>query len=137
MLDDRRAAAGRVMNDDFIVTVYVVLDETMRALGHRSHPLARVGDAAVLTIAVVAAGYSGSNQERALQVIRLGRYLAGSLSTSRCTRRLHALADWLGLILATLGALFADGAAYLLDSMPIPACRRARARRCRTLRGRP
>jgi hypothetical protein len=27
------------MDDDFIVTVYVVLDETMRALAHRGHPL--------------------------------------------------------------------------------------------------
>ncbi len=28
------------MSDDFIVTAYVVLDETLRALGHRSHALA-------------------------------------------------------------------------------------------------
>ncbi len=124
------------MNDDFIVTVYVIVDETMRALEHRSHPLARVSDAEVLTVAVVAAKYFANNQERALQVMRLGRYLAGPLSASRFNRRLHALADWLELILATLGELFARGEAYLLDSMPVPACRRARAWRCRTLRGR-
>jgi len=106
------------MNDDFIVTVYVIVDETMRALEHRSHPLARVSDAEVLTVAVVAAKYFANNQERALQVMRLGRYLAGPLSASRFNRRLHALADWLELILATLGELFARGEAYLLDSMP-------------------
>ena len=37
------------MDDDFIVAVYVVIDETMAALGHRSHPLAVVSDAEVLT----------------------------------------------------------------------------------------
>ena len=35
-------------------------------------------------------------------------------------RRLHALADWLGLALATLGDLFATGEAFVLDSLPLP-----------------
>jgi hypothetical protein len=34
-----------------------------------------------------------------------------------------------------LGALFATGAAFGLDRLPVPACRRVRARRCRTVRG--
>ncbi len=123
------------MNDDFIVTAYVVLDETMRALEHRSHPLARVCDAEVLTVAVVAARYFANHHERALQVMRLGRYLSGPLSTSRFNRRLHALAGWFRLVLETLGALFAQGEVFLIDSLPVPVCRRARARRCRKVRG--
>ncbi len=43
------------MDDDFIVAAYVVVDEMMRALEHRDHPLAVVSDAEVLTVAVVAA----------------------------------------------------------------------------------
>ena len=75
------------MNDDFIVTAYVVLDETMRALEHRSQPLARVCDAEVLTVAVVAAKYFANQHERALLVMRLGHYLSGPMSTSRLNRR--------------------------------------------------
>jgi DDE family transposase len=123
------------MNDDLIVTAYVVIDETMAALGHRSHRLAQVSDAEVLTVAVVAAKYFANNHERALGVLHGMRYLTKPLSTSRFNRRLHALGTWLGLILETLGELFAEGEAFLLDSMPIPACRRARARRSRKLRG--
>jgi len=124
------------MNDDFIVPVYVVLDETMRALAHRSHPLAQISDAEVLTVAVVAAKYCHNHHERALHVLQLGHYLSGRLSTSRLNRRLHALAAWFRLLLETPGELFAHGATFLLDSMPVPVCRRARAGRCRTLRGR-
>ncbi len=124
------------MNDDFIVPVYVVLDETMRALAHRSHPLAQISDAEVLTVAVVAAKYCHNHHERALQVLQLGHYLSGRLSTSRLNWRLHALAAWFRLLLETPGELFAHGATFLLDSMPVPVCRRARAGRCRTLRGR-
>lgn len=123
------------MNDDFIVPVYVVIDETLRALDHRSHPLAQISDAEVLTVAVVAAKYFHNHHERALQVMQLGRYLSGALSASRFNRRLHALAAWFRLILDTLGELFAQGEVFLLDSMPVPTCRRARARRSRKLRG--
>ena len=123
------------MDDDVIVTTYVVVAELLRHAEHREHVLARVGDAEVLTVAVMAAAYFQNHQARALQVMQLGRYLSGPLSVSRFNRRLHALADWLGLLLETLGAIFARGDAFLLDSLPVPVCRRARARRCRKVRG--
>lgn len=124
------------MDDDLIVTAYVVLDEMMQALGHHSHCLAHVSDAEVLTVAVVAAKYFANNHERALAIMRGMRYLARPLSASRFNRRLHALGAWLRWALETLGALFAQGEAFLLDSMPVPVCRRARARRCWKVRGR-
>jgi hypothetical protein len=89
----------------------------------------------VLAVAVVAARSFQSHHERALQVMHLGRYLSGPLSASRFNRRLHNLADWLRLALETLGALFAAGEAFLIDGMPVPVCRRVRARRCRRVRG--
>ncbi len=123
------------MNDEWIVTAYVVIDEVMRALGHRSHGLAQVSDAEVLTVAVVAAKYFQSHHERALQVLRGLRYRTKPLSPSRFSRRLHAPGDWLRLALETLGERFAVGEAFLLGSLPVPVCRRARARRCRKARG--
>ncbi len=124
------------MDDDFIVTAYVIIDETMAALGHRDDVRAKAGDAEVLTVAVAAARYFQNHHERALQImLRLG-YLSGALSVSRFNRRLHRLAGWLRLSLEALGALFAEGEAFLIDSMPVPVCRRARAGRCRKVRGR-
>jgi len=123
------------MDDDFIVTAYVVLDKTMAALGHCDDVRAKAGDAEVLTVAVVAAKYFQSHLARALPVLHLGHYLSGALSVSRFNRRLHALRGWLALALDTLGALFATGEAFLIDSMPVPVCRRARAGRCRKVRG--
>lgn len=124
------------MNDHLIITGYVIIDDLMRSLNHRSHCLAKVTDAEVLTVAVVAARYFHNNHERALWIMsRLG-YLSGRLSTSRFNRRLHALCDWLRLALETLGELFASGEVFIIDSMPLPVCRRARARRNRKVRGR-
>jgi len=123
------------MDDDFIVTAYVVVDKTMAALGHRDDVRAGASDAAVLTVAVVAAKYFQNHLARALQVMHLGHYLSGPLSASRFNRRLHRLADWLLLLLAALGEVFAHGEVFLIDSMPVPVCRRARACRCRKVRG--
>jgi hypothetical protein len=123
------------MDDDFIVTTFVVIDKAMAALGHRDDVRAQASDAEVLTVAVVAAKYFQNHLARALGVLHLGRYLSGPLSVSRFSRRLHRLADWLGLIMETLGTLFATGEAFLIDSMPVPVCRRARARRSTKLRG--
>jgi hypothetical protein len=129
------------MTAEHIIGMYVVIDETMRALGHVSHHLAGVSDAEVLTVAVVAAAFYGNHHARALAVLRATGYLSRMLSTSRFSRRLHALADWLVLLLDVLGALFAHGQAaicdFIIDSLPIPVCKRVRARRCRTVQGRP
>ena len=38
-------------------------------------------------------------------------------------------------IVRLLGELFSGGLVYIIDSMPLPVCRRARARRCRKVRG--
>jgi hypothetical protein len=124
------------MNDDVIVATFVVIDELLAGAGHRDHALARVGDAEVLTVAVVAAAYFQNHHERALQVLQGMRYLSGRLSASRFNRRLHALAAVLEGILGLLGELFTTGEAFVLDSLPLPVCRRVRARRCRKVRGR-
>ena len=128
------------MTAEHIIGIYVVIDDTMRALGHASHGLAGVSDAEVLTVAVVAAAFFGNHHAQALAVLRVTGYLSRALSPSRFSRRLHALSDWLVLLLDVLGTLFAHGQAticdFVIDSMPIPVCKRVRARRCRTVQGR-
>jgi hypothetical protein len=124
------------MNDTVIIAAYVVIDDVMKQLGHQSHALAQVSDAEVLTVAVAAAKFFHNNHEAALGMLTKAGYLSGRLSTSRFNRRLHALSDWLPLLVEALGELFAAGEAFILDSMPLPVCRRVRARRCRKVRGR-
>lgn len=124
------------MNATWIITAFVVIDDLMTALKHKSHPLAQASDAEVLTVAIVAAKYFQNHHERALCVMRECNYLSGQLSTSRFNRRLHALGDWLLLAAETLGEFFTTGETYVIDSMPVPVCRRVRAWRCRKVRGR-
>jgi hypothetical protein len=123
------------MNDDVIITSYVVTVDVMKAFGHESHVLAQVSDADVIFIAIMAALYFQNHHERALCVMQGMGYVTGRLSISRFNRRLHQLAHWLEGILAVLCDLFRTGEMFVIDSMPVPVCKRARAWRCRKVRG--
>lgn len=123
------------MNAMWIITVFVVVDDLMQQLGHRTHKLAQASDAEVLLVAIVAAQFFQNHHERALGVMHETHYLSGALSVSRFNRRLHALADWLPFLAEVLGELSAGGEVFVIDSLPIPVCKRFRARRCRKVRG--
>lgn len=122
------------MNDHYIVTVFVVIDDLLKANDYHDDRRAQCSAAEVLTVAVVAAKYFHNHHQRALCVLRQLGYI-GRLSVSRFNRRLHALYDWLSGLVAILGELFATGDVFVIDSMPLPVCKRARARRCRKVRG--
>lgn len=124
------------MNALWIITVFDLIDELMKALKHHSHVLAQVPDAEILTVAVVSAKFFQNHHERSLGILQATGYLSGKVSISRFNRRLHALADWLPLIAETLGEICATGEAFVIDSIPVPVCCRARAWHCRKIRGR-
>jgi hypothetical protein len=123
------------MNDTLIVTIFVTLDDLLRALGHRTDCRARASDSEVLTVAVIAACQLQNHHERALCTLRALGYLSGPLSLSRFNRRLHRLAHWLAILLDLVSESFAGGTVFIIDSLPLPVCRRARAWRCRKVRG--
>jgi hypothetical protein len=123
------------MNEDVIVTTYVVTDDVLSILGHKSHVLAQVSDAEVLVVAIVAALYFQNHHERALCVMKGMGYLRRGLSVSRFNRRLHRLAEWLPGLLMILMAVFRETEVFVIDSLPLPVCKRVRAWRCHKVRG--
>jgi hypothetical protein len=125
------------MDATWIIASFVIIDTLMERLEHQSDVRAQVPDAEIVTIAVVAAKYFANHQERAVQVMQGCGYLSGKISVSRFNRRLHALADWMACIPTALGELFTSGEVFIIDSLPLPVCRRVRAGRCRKVRGRP
>jgi len=79
-----------------------------------------------------------NNLERALIILgQSGHIPAGRrLSVSRFNRQLHRLADFLEFCLECLLELSLQGEVFIIDSMPVPVCKRKRARRCKKVRGR-
>lgn len=126
------------MNDTYIITVFVIFDELCQTLLSAPKYRPKMVPAEIMTVAVVAARYFGNNLERALLMMAQVGYLpkARCLSVSRFNRQLHRYGAFLELCLETLLELSRTGEAFVIDSLPVPVCKRARARRCRKVRGR-
>lgn len=126
------------MDDDFIITVFVVFDEVCDTFLGTPKYCPKMIPAEVMTVAVVAARYFHDNLERALVILRQCGYVtpARCLSVSRFNRQLHYYADFLDFCLQVLMELALQQEAFIIASLPVPVCKRARARRCRKVRGR-
>jgi hypothetical protein len=122
------------VNATYIVTSYVVIDDVLEFIGHTDDVRARVSSAEIVTVAIVAAKYFQNHHERALCLLQQTGYLP-KLSVSRFNRRLHALQDILLLIASVLGEMMATGNVFVIDTMPVPVCKRVRADRCRKVQG--
>lgn len=120
------------MNATFIIRTYVLIDDTLKAMGFRDHHHARISTAEILTVAVVAAKYFQNHHERALSVLILTRYIP-RLSLSRFNRRLHQAFDLLHDLLAFWAQLRLTTGHYVVDTMPLPACKKVRAESCRKI----
>jgi hypothetical protein len=122
------------MNDTYIVTVYVIIDDLLRVMNYQDDGRAEVSAAEILTVAVIAAKYFQNHHERALEMLIALGYMR-TLSGSRFNRRLQALRDWVWQVAEVVGALLAEGTVFIVDTMPIPVCKRVRAKRGRKVQG--
>ena len=126
------------MDEDFNTTVYVILASICEAVIAPPKYNPKMTPAEILLVAIVAARYFNNNLERALILLKQTGYISKQrcLSVSRFNRQLHRYRDLLNFCLETLLEVSRSGEAFVLDSMPVPVCKRKRARRCRKVRGR-
>lgn len=118
------------MNALYIITAYVVLDDTLKLLGRSDHHHATRTTAEILTVAVVAARYFHNNHERALCLLQAAGWI-GRMSVSRFNRRLHHALDALHEVLDVLRDARLKPTLYIIDAMPLPVCHHTRAEQCR------
>jgi hypothetical protein len=122
---------------DTIVTIYCLADDVLRVLDYHDDPQARLSNAQVMTVPLVAACFFAGKVEHARVFLLEHGYIRQPLSKSRLNRRLHALplTIWQTLF-DLLGEIFKQHnptADFTIDSMPIPACDNIRIKRCKLL----
>lgn len=123
---------------DHTVALYCIVDDLLKAVGHKDDRRRELTDAEVITAALVAALHFGGNLERSRAFLCETGLMSRMLSRSRLNRRLHAVAELLYTLFHQLGAVLKEAspsAKYLLDSFPVAVCDNVRIRRCRLARG--
>ena len=72
---------------DHTTELYCIIDDLLKAKGHREDARRRMSDAEVLTTALVSAQFFGSNMEHARRFMRSTGLIPQMLSRSRLNRR--------------------------------------------------
>jgi hypothetical protein len=122
------------MNALYIVTTYVLIDDSLKAQHFQDDPRATVTTAEVLTVAVVAARFFQNHHERALCLLQMVGAIP-RLSISRFNRRLHRAQSVLLVLLDQVCSQRPPRGLFLVDTLPLPMCRRVRAQRCTKIQG--
>jgi hypothetical protein len=124
---------------DHAVTIYAIVDDFLKARGHREDCRRKMSDAEVMTTAVVAAVDFGGVIAHAAAALNDSQLIPAMLSKGRLSVRLAAVTDLLVGLFEHLGELFKQLNSrdeYILDSMPVPISQMARLRRSRLIRTR-
>ena len=123
---------------DHTTELYCIIDDLLKATGHREDVRRTMSDAEVLTTALVAALYFGGNLEHSRKFMKGAGLVPRMLSRSRLCRRLHAVADLAHTLFHQLGSVLKQmsiSTHYLLDSFPVAVCDNIRISRSRLVQG--
>jgi hypothetical protein len=123
---------------DHTTELYCIVDDLLKASGHREDARRVMSDAEVLTTVLVAAQFFGSNLEMARRFLHETGLIPRMLSRSRLCRRLHGVADLAYTLFHQLGDVLKQASIsnkYLLDSFPVAVCDNIRIARSRLARG--
>jgi Transposase DDE domain len=123
---------------DHTTELYCIVDDLLKAIGHREDLRRVMSDAEVLTTALVAANYFGGNLEHSRKFMKGAGLVPRMLSRSRLNRRLHQVAELAHAIFHQLGQVLKElsiSGHYLLDSFPVAVCDNIRIARSRIVKG--
>ncbi len=124
--------------DSQIVAVYCICDDLLKALYHHEDQQCQIGDAEVMTTAIVAMLYFSGNFEIARRFMLEYHYIPKMLGKSRLNRRLHRIRELFMTLFGVLGETWKElneHSIYVIDSFPVAACDNYRIMRCHLYRG--
>jgi hypothetical protein len=114
-----------------IIATFYIIDEFFKAYGYKHHPQAKITDAEIVFVAVLAAYYCGGNFKKTLWLCRSNNYIK-PLSESRFSRRLSNIKDEVWSMLFSLFNQVKERC-FIVDSFPIPVIKNARISRAKII----
>ena len=127
-----------MLTEDKIISIYCIVDDILKGIGHKEDIRRKVSDSEVITTAVVSALYFGSHIDNGRNFMKMTKLIPAMLDKSRFNRRLHQLSDLLFMMFYQIGHCLktaAGASEYVIDSFPVAVCDNIRIRRCKILKG--
>lgn len=120
-----------------IISVYCIVDDLLKALGHQEDVRVRISDSEIITTAFVSVLYFGGHLDNARLFMKMQGYIPNMLDKSRFCRRLHRIGDLILSLFQCIGSklkAMCGAATYVLDSFPVAACDNIRIANARILK---
>lgn len=127
-----------MLKEDKIISIFCLVDDLLKEIGHKEHPFRKISDSEVITTAIVSALYFGGHLDNARGFMKMTNLSPQMLDKSRFCRRLHNLEYLLCSLFFQIGQYLKDisGAAdYIVDSFPVAVCDNIRIANCKLLKG--
>ncbi len=108
-----------------IILVYCLCDDVLKAQNHKEDSQCTLGDAEIMTVAIVAALYCGGNYVTSMEFLSEHNYLCHRMGRSQFSVRLNRVAHYLLTIFQLLGEHWkeaSDEDIYIVDTYPIAVC---------------
>lgn len=118
-----------------IITVFCFVDEFLKANGERTDKQAHMSQAEIMTAALIAIKYFGTNYAKALEFLQEHHYCNKVLSKSRFSRRLNKISPSLWKALLHIFRRSSESSEFAIDSFPVPVCKNVRISRCKLYSG--
>ena len=117
-----------------IITVFCFVDEFLKAQNIKTDKQAAMSLQEVITAALIAIKYFGTNYSKALAFLKDHKYFHTVLSKSRFSRRLNKIPDSLWNLLLHVFTRSCHTSEFIIDSFPVPVCKNVRITRCKLYR---
>jgi hypothetical protein len=108
-----------------IVTVYAIVDDLLKTIGHREDTRREMSDAEIITTAIIAAMFFSGNHSQACSYMKDHNLIPQMLEKSRFNRRLHHVSMLINDLFHQVGTALkeiSENTEYLLDSFPVAIC---------------
>lgn len=127
-----------MLTEDKIISIYCIVDDILKGIGHKEDVRRRISDSEVITTALISALYFGGHIDNGRNFMKMTKLVPGMLDKSRFNRRLHNLSEMLFSIFYQIGYCLkaaAGASEYIIDSFPVAVCDNIRISRCKLLKG--
>jgi hypothetical protein len=107
------------------ISIYAIIDDLLKAIGHHEDNRRHMSDAEIITTAVIAAMFFKGNLSNACNYMKDHNLIPDMLEKSRFHRRLHGISMLINDLFHQIGMILketSDCTEYLLDSFPVPIC---------------
>ncbi len=117
-----------------VITIYCIIDDTLKPIGIKDNPQAKMSSSEILTTAVISCIYFGGNFRNALSF--MSNYCSYVLRESRFHRKLKTINEKFPYIFEIIIQIIkqiplSNIEEYSIDTFPIKICENIRANRCK------